>query len=726
MKVRRNHLLFGAALAVLLPAAPPALAQDADAGAEIVVTATKRAERLLDVPAAITAITSDQIETIGAHSTRDLVNFAPGVALQSDGFNNTVIIRGIAASGTVSTPLVGTIIDGVPYGSSSGVAYGGSSAINVNLSDVERVEVLKGPQGTLYGASAMGGLLSYVMKSSVPDAMEASGAVEVFDTRRGDMSYLVEGAIAAPIVADRVALRVSGFYNDFDGFIDNPRTGDRNADERTAKGGRIALNLRPTDTLQVDLSALYQAEKLGHVSTAYYNADRTPVVADYVSNAAVLARSKRDFQQYTVRINQELGFADLTSLTSWAKLENSLVADQTDTFFGPFFQSLNPAAQTVFLRNEPTTNKFTQELRLASANTTGIRWLVGGFYTSERSRLFQAYYGAGEEGEAVVAGLDPAVAVVVPSKYKEYAVFGNVTVPIGRLELTAGARYSHNDQQFQQNSEGPLAPILGLAPEGPLSKSDANRFDYLGVIKYQIGPSSMLYARIASGYRPGGPNTVFTGVPPSYAADELVNYEAGFKSSILDGKGSIELAAFYIDWKNIQVTAITAEGSGYFANGGKARSQGFELSANLRPVDGLSLTGSLAYTDAELREDIPSLSGKAGDRLVNSPRWSGSAVVDYRWPVGGRVTAFVGGNFQYAGSRTNAFPADPAQPFYPMKGFSQIDLRAGIETGPISVTAFVRNLADKRADLSAAYVAPVFQVAQLRPRQIGVRLAAAF
>lgn len=725
MKSHRSYLFAGAALGVCLIAAP-ALAQDRPTQVdEVVVTAQKRTERLQNVPAAISVVTDKEIEQIGARSTRDLINFVPGLALQSDGYNNTLIIRGISPGG-VSTPLVGTIIDGVPNGSSSGVAFGGTSAIDVNLADVERVEVLKGPQGTLYGASAMGGLLSYVMKSSIPTAVEGSGSIDGYGTRYGAGSFLAQASIAVPLISDKAALRVSAFYNDIGGFIDNPRTATPNANEMTSKGGRVALNLRPIDKLQIDLSGLYQLDERDSSNIAAFLPNRQPLIGPLDSNYALLRTGRREFQQYTARENLDLGFAQLTSMTSWASTKSAELADLTDTSFGPLFRLFNPAAQTAYGHTDPTTQKLTQELRLVSPNSTGFRWLAGVFYTRENSYMYQGFYGA-DAGGTPVAGLAPAVAVVVPSDYEEYAAFGNVTVPIGdRLELTGGLRVSHNNQRFQQNAIGPLAAIFGLAAFGPLSKSEADRLDYLGSAKYQITPTSMVYARTATGYRAGGPNVAFLGVPPTYGPDQLTNYEAGFKSSFLDGRGSIDFAAFYIDWKDIQVTAVNAAGNGYFANGGKARSQGFEATGILHPVQGLSLTGSFAYTDAKLSEDIPSLFAKAGERLPNSPEWSGSLIAEYRHPVTDDLTAVLGANYQYVGARTNSYAASKSPPLLKMDAYSQVDVRVGVETARYSITAFVRNLTDERADLTTGFSAGTVFASQLRPRQVGVRLSASF
>lgn len=732
MADQRGHLFCGVALSVLF-CGGTALAQDAPPlpSEEIVVTAQKREQRLVDVAASLSVLSEAQIEQIGAHSTLDLINFVPGLDISSDGFSNTPIVRGINP-GQVSTALVGTIIDGVPYGSSSGVAFGGSSSINVNLADVERVEVLLGPQGTLYGANAMAGLISYVMKSSIPSELTASGALESFSTEDGAGSFLAEGALALPIVADRIGLRISGFSNEFGGFIQNPRTGDADIGEVTAEGGRIALNMLPTSSLAIDISALYQLDQINGASSADFGLDRQPIVGALESNYALLPQGRREFQQYSARITQDFGGAELTSLTSWARLENAYRSDQTDgptgaAVIGFLVPAFFPTGETLYRQNNPETDKVTQELRLTSSNPSGFEWLLGAFYTRENSELNQSFNLAESEGSNPIVGAAPLWNIYVPSEYEEYAVFGNVTVPVAQhWELTAGLRFSENEQRYQQFGQGPFAALAGLLPVGPLSESSADRVDYNISARYELGPNSALYARVATGFRPGGPNTVFPDVPPSYEADELTNYEAGFRANMMEGRASLDFAVFYIDWDNIQVTAQTGGGAGYFANGGKARSMGFEGSATLRPIDGLSITGSLGYTDAELREDVPSLFGVAGEQLPNAPTWSGSLIAQYSRPLSQNHTAVLGANYQFVGSRTNGFSANPFQPQYEMEDYSQLDLSAGLETEHYTLTAFVRNVTDEQADLSVAFEPPVVRATQLRPRQIGVRLSARY
>ncbi|MGH7023174.1 MAG: TonB-dependent receptor [Caulobacteraceae bacterium] len=692
---------------------------------EVVVTAEKRTERLQEVPAAVSVVTNSTIQALDAHSFSDIVNFVPGLTLETDGRSNTLIIRGINA-GTVSTPLVGIVVDGVPYGSSSAEAFGGTTAPNLNLSDMERVEVLKGPQGTLYGASAMGGLISYVSKTAVPTKLEGNLDVEGYGTAHGDGSILADGSVAMPLVADKVGLRVSGFYDDLGGYLNNAQTHQSDVNSSVVDGGRGALDIRLSDTLKVDLSAFFQQNDLRSADSVAYNlATHQPLVGSYDVGHALLEPFTQEFQQYAARVTDDLGWGSLTSITGWSRIQTSEREDQTDGAFGQIFNAYFGAA-TAYVQNDVATDKVTEEVRLTSPTSQGVRWLAGLFYDHEQSGVDQTIWGAGPQGHGPIASLDPAIYILVPSTYQEYAGFGNLTVPVGgRIEVTGGLRVSHNDQTFFQHNGGPLAALFGLSAGGGGDSSDT-RVDYLGDIKYQIDAHAMAYFRVATGYRAGGPNTAFPGVPPTFGPDSLISYEVGSKSSFYGGRVAIDASAFYIDWSRIQLTAATPGGEGYFTNGGKARSQGLEASLILTPIAGLSITSNISYVDAELLQDVPQLSAVKGERLPNSPRFSGSVIAEYRWRLWDGFDAIVGGNYRHVGSRTTSFAASINPPEYLLDAYSQVDLNVGIENTRYRVTAFVRNLTDARGFLSDNYYNNAANLTLIRPRQVGVRLSLKF
>jgi outer membrane receptor protein involved in Fe transport len=382
-------------------------------------------------------------------------------------------------------------------------------------------------------------------------------------------------------------------------------------------------------------------------------------------------------------------------------------------------------ADTTYIQNDVATDKVSEEVRLASPGSTGLRWLAGLFYTHESSNVDQAYWGAGAQGLNPLPSLDPAVYILVPSTYQEYAAFGNLTVPVGdRIELTGGLRVSHNDQTFYQYNGGPLASLFGLSAGAGGDSSDTH-VDYLGDIKFKIDSHDMAYFKVATGYRAGGPNTAFPGVPGSFGPDSLVSYEVGLKSSYLDGRVVLDASAFYIDWSKIQLTA-ELNGDGYFTNGGSARSQGLEASLDVDPLRGLSLSANLSYVDAELLDDVPQLSAVKGEPLPNSPRWSGSLIAQYRWPLWNGYDGVVGGNYRYVGARTTSFAASQAPPEFLLDAYNQVDLDVGVDNGRYRLTAFVRNLTDSRGFLANEYYNNVANLALIRPRQVGARLSVRF
>jgi outer membrane receptor protein involved in Fe transport len=326
---------------------------------------------------------------------------------------------------------------------------------------------------------------------------------------------------------------------------------------------------------------------------------------------------------------------------------------------------------------------------------------------------------------------NPLIYAVRPASYRDLSAFGNVTYQFtDRLDVTAGLRYSSNEQHFTTDGGGFLVNAgAGLAPTVITRDTGRSSED---VITYMVSPrfrpteDTMLYARVASGYRPGGPNPALDGIEPSFDADRLVNYELGAKADFLQRRASVDLALFYIDWTDIQLQLNTPTNIVYRANGGNAISKGVELSTTFIPVQGLRIGGNLAYTDARLQEDVPALQARDGDRVPSVPRWTASLTSSYSFPLAAVASGEVGFGYRYVGETEYPFESNPTS--YALDAYSLLDAYAAATFERFNVRLFARNLLDERAYSSVLGGGGpgAVQLTLVQPRTIGVSVDVTF
>lgn len=694
---------------------------------EVFVTAQKRAESIWDVPASVSAIGAAQLERLGAIQLTDYAGYVPGLAVDNGGAPglNTITLRGISAGNSASST-VGVYVGDSPVGSSSAYAQGGRLSLDLLPYDVERIEVLRGPQGTLYGASTLGGLLKYVMRSPDLDAFTARVGGEGSRTQGADdASWGARAAVNVPIVPGKLALRASLSNQQSAGYIDNVASGREDENGTQQLSGRAALLWRASDTVTLELAAIHQDIDADGLSMVQLDAATgAPVFGDLTRSHVTPETFKSALNFYTATLNWQVGEMALTSATSYARTQFRQRADQTDEL-NPLLEPLvGPAWYPASL--DLDLDRFTQEVRLASAPGGTIEWLFGGFYTEEDSANRQLIH-VQMPGGAPFIGLDPAAAARLPSDYREVAAFGDLTYHFtDSFDVTAGARWARNEQSFEQiDGGGTIVPV----GEARASGSDT-------VVTYMFSPrvhfdkDVMLYGRVASGYRPGGANVALPGIPAEYAADELINYELGLKAVFVDARVSADLSIFYIDWSDIQLVTSGGAGTTALANGGSAKSKGVELTNAYSPTDGLRLALNIAYTQAELTEDMPPLAGlvgRSGDQLPTVPEWSGSLTFDYEFLHVGGWTAAVGTGYRYVGERSGNFVA-PGTPRVRLESYDMWDLNARIFNERYTLRLFAKNLSDERAyadAVTASTLAPV-DASVLTPRIVGLSVDVAF
>ena len=722
----RNSYLAGCAVAGLLIAAGPAQAEAAGAAdtgpEEIVVTAQKRTELLKDVPSSITAVTANSLQQVMATKLDDYVARIPGLIVSQAGGANAatqLTIRGLT-TGAGGNPTVGVYIDESPFGGSSGV--GGYTVPDLDPQDLARVEVLRGPQGTLYGAGSLGGLLKYV--TADPDPKRFTGRVQVDGSAvdGGGKGYGMRGSVNMPL-GEELALRVSGYNRRDPGYVDNVLTGAKNINHTRFYGGRAALGWQ-NDTWKVRASALYQHYSGSAAIVDYDSANFQPEYGDLKqSRANGTTNVRQNIGAYSLLVEGDLGFATLTSASSYNR-QSMLFHLDYSTILSPIFAPAFGIPTLGFKNETPIlVKKYTQEVRLASPASDTLSWQIGAFYTHETQDVGALVDPIDSLTGAAIAGLPVIGAGVSDTKFREVAAFGDATWHVDpAFDVTVGLRYSRNRQRNTASFSGLIFPASTITVR---SRDDALTF--LINPSYHLDENTMVYARVASGYRPGGPNTVSPTLPQSYGPDKVVNYELGLKSELLDRRLSLELSGFWIDWKDIQIQRVDALGS-YIANGPSAVSKGLEATASIRPARGIELYGNITYTDAHLTRDLPPGSALAisGDRLPLNAKWAGAVGASYTVPLVDDWKGSLGVDWRHVGWRAGAFP-NPGQVRFHLPAYDTVNLRAGINDDRWSFTAFVKNLNDVRGRSTDVNLGVgLTSVSVIQPRTFGLSAAAKF
>jgi iron complex outermembrane receptor protein len=694
------------------------------APSEIIVTASRRGERLGNVASSITALGSAQLENLVASRFDDFVSQIPNISFAGNGRGNRlVILRGISTSSNDQNATVATYIDDVPVGSSTSLAVGARFKPDVDAFDLDRLEVLRGPQGTLYGANSLGGLIKYVTKPPRTDKYEFYGRGEVNTVAHGGEGYGVNLGANIPL-GKALALRVSGFHSKEAGFIDNVG-GKNDVNDLKTSGARATLLAKVSDALTLKASAMYQRYRTGAESTVNITNISTGELAfgPYQQQRFTPEPQTLKFQLYALSANWDLGFGNLTSTTSYSITDVYRTRDYTQPYTNPI------RVPGVFLYSNGLgvkTDKFTQEIKLASPSNKKLEWILGGIYTNEKSRAKTLIVGLTAPG---VVGTGAAANVFSDdskSKYEQYAAFGDVTVYLGeKFDITGGLRYSEDKVELVTIGGG-LLNGAGSVSAPPATKKGT--WTFLVTPRLHISDDTMIYGRAAKGFRPGGPNIVTAaaiaaGAGQSFAPDSLINYEVGLKTSVLDRRLSFDLSLFYINWKDIQIR--TSSGGFFFiGNAGTAVSKGGELSINARPTAGLSLNVNVGYTDARLASDALGIGGRNGDILPNVPKWTLGGAVDYSFPLAEKLEGSLGLSFRVIDDRLADFNRNFA-PRYSADGYGTLDLRAGLKFEKFNVDLFARNVTDTRGVESATTNFFNFNNLTIsRPRTLGVAVTA--
>jgi iron complex outermembrane receptor protein len=691
---------------------------------EIVVTAQKREERIQDVPVPVTVLSGQTLVDSNQLRIQDYYSSVPGFnVVPANNGSQFLSIRGITTGGFTS-PTVAVVIDDLPYGINASVP-------DLDPGDLVRVEVLRGPQGALYGASGMGGLVKFVTVD--PSTTGVSGHLQAGTSsvyNGSELGYSFRGSVNVPL-SDTFAILASGFTREEPGYIDNPVRHEDALNKERVSGGRLAALWQPSEILSVKFSALYQDTKQfggNDVETPNAQFPQTAGLGNLQQNDFPgTGGSEQVAQAYGITATAHMGNATLTSVSGYTAYQYNNSFDYTYALGGPGFG--------VPLLNEDRVDKVSEEIRLSMPLGPTVDWLLGGFYTHERSNNTQNAVIVDASTGAVT---EDAFNEFIPQTYAEYAAFTDLTFHISSsFDIQVGGRESNIRQTSAQTETGPL---LGSASPYVLPESDSknNVFTYLVTPQFKISPDVMVYTRLASGYRPGGVNLSLgpaSGTPPQYGADKTEDYEIGLKGSFFDHRLIVDTSAYYIDWKNIQLqVANTQTGFSYNINGSRAKSEGLEFSVQLKPADGLTLGAWTAFSNAVLTKNFPplctpgaigcsSVYGAAGDRLPDSSRFSGNLSIEQTRTIGADWTASVGAVETYVGNKLNIFEDSPTTPREIYPAYAKTDLHGSLKHGPWTAIIFANNVTNKNAIIGGGDGAfPPFGFYILQPRTVGLSL----
>jgi outer membrane receptor protein involved in Fe transport len=750
------HLLASTASLCAAPALAAAeleqtaTAQDADNQAvkvsvdgDIIVTATRRETTVQNTPMVINAVSADALKKTNSRSIADIAAQVPALTVQDQGpGQKRYTIRSITAAGE---PQVGLYLDEIPITGFTGEnTSAGSQQPDVKLWDIERVEVLQGPQGTLYGAGSQGGTIRIL--SARPNLSDFLGVVSgtVSGVSSGGTNTSINGTLNVPIIQDKLGLRVTA-YRDVDaGYIDEYYLQKKDTNSVRARGGRLSLRARPVEDWTIDFIAYYQKTHFGNlfnIHPAFQTVTGTPwVAANFVNQSG-----DDKFRAYNMISSYDMPWATLSVSGSYQHrtLINHKDSVVTHNFSCPTRDYVNCqpfdqvrarlAAGTLrALRNFQDVKSYSGEIRLSSAGSGPLQWTVGGFYQN-RENQFQLLSGlADANGDYDGEPARTRFARANQDDTRQIAGFGELTYKLtDSLSATAGLRVFEVRRDLASQSLRASATEITTGTVFPTSKykesSQTSKFQ----VNWKVTPDLLVYVGASQGFRLGGPNLplgLTIDLPPPYKSDSIWDYELGFKSGWWNNRVTLNGALYYMVWSGIQAQGTDVTGAySFITNAGDAKAVGAEMELSAKPLDWLQLNLGGSYTDAKLVGDQPfqplSINKVSpGDHLPYTPKWtiSNSAQADFSL---GSVPAWVRGEFSYQSGRSTAFnPISPA--FTTLPDWQLINLSAGVTIADrYDINLFIRNLMNDVTYVSGFYNAQVpVAINSSAPRTIGITL----
>ena len=764
---QRSRALGTASLAFCLLASLSALADPTPTTEVITVTAQKRAEDVKEVPLNITVLTGTQLQEQHINDITDLAREVPGLSFSNEGGTglSKIELRGISSD--AGSPTVGIYLDEVPITMRNLLNTG---ATEPQFFDLDRIEVLRGPQGTLYGASSLGGTVRFISKQ--PDLDDFGGNVysELSGTKHGGINYEESGVVNVPIVKGLSAIRLGADWLDNSGYINQLSPSGQLIDDdiNDEKTGvlRATLKARLNDDLTITPAVFFQRLRVD--DTSVYD-----LSLPSLSTAKLVQERGRDTLFVpSITADYDLHWADLTSVSSYFWRQFNRVQD------GTYYNSVllantlagDPATVAAFPNVDPspigrlpspayiypTTRQYSEELRLASKSMadTGLpySWIGGLYFSDQHVHLSDQEYITGVDGALeTLYGTSPVNIPVISNpltddlvysntdRYDErqYAVFGEFTYsPVDTVRLTAGLRYNFARESLGGTGGGYYN--ADAAPEfGYNSRSYAVTPKF--AVTWDVTQTQTLYANASKGFRLGAPNQPIpqfecsadfanlgiSGAPERYNSDSLWSYELGDKARLFDNRLSVDAAVYYITWKNVQQHIyLPICGFDYTTNAGNAESYGTEVSMRGRVTTDLVLTASASYTHSTLTQVDPGLGATVGEELLGTPLWTAAFGAEYTHPVRDGMEGFIRADWEWTGPSRGAF--SNTDPDYGRPVYNVLNASVGADFGSMVVTLYAKNLLDQNKTIQRPSLLSVSEGYTVRPLTIGVTLSKDF
>ena len=706
---------------------------------EIVVYANKRAESASKIAGAVTAIDSATLEKTGSSQLADYLSLAPGVNFNSSTPGYSVItIRGVSSDtiNSLAQTAVGMYYDDIPLTDPAVPLV----VPDIDAFDAQRVEVLRGPQGALYGSASLGGAVNYIPMAPDPNSFAFSALASGSQSTNASIGGSGKAMVNVPLIEDTLGLRLVGHYTHVPGYIDNVGTGVDGANEVTTKGGRAILGWNPADETTIRLTGLYQQTRLG--DAAYTD----PRLDDLQKNTLAPEPSSNTIRLMSLRVEQQFEEAGtLAFIGGYQDKDGSIEYD------GATALGLQALGQRAPLIQDGKVKGYSAELRFVSPSDETFEYLAGISYADRKEDVtanlnLATLEQATDQLATTLALLGLPLPAVVTDSLTLIGERARITAPekaaffegtlhfLERFKLTAGGRYYDNSVDSTVDSSGLL-----IIPAGGLMITDSRSNKAKGfnpkVSLAWEGDEVLLYTLYSRGYRLGGPNispsTPIFRTDPTYDPDKVDNYEIGAKTAWFDRRLTLDVSAFWIDWQDIQL--VVAESTGtfkYLDNAGDARIKGVELALAAQPLSFLTARSSLTFLDARLREDYDPNNGRPpaekGDRLPGTPEWAASNTLTASWQdLSWQPSVTLIHRYEGRSSTNLSFQE------VKKGGYNLFDLRAGVKLGDFSLTAFGRNLTDKRGVTAANnYAQASGDVLSLKfitpPRCVGLELGYSF
>lgn len=713
---------------------------------DLVVTAAKRPSTNFRLPVSVSAVSSTAIDDLGAYDFQSLSVHLAGVTTTNLGpGRNKIFVRGLSdgpfADRTQS--MVGVYIDEAP------INFNDTNP-DIRLFDVDRIELIRGPQGTLYGAGSLGGIYRVITnKPDLADTFLKTRAAFAL-THGGGPTKQIDAVFNTPIVQDRLAFRLTAYTDIRGGYIDNIEPARENINDLQIYGARPAIRWQVNEDWTVDGTVTLQS--IDYEDSQYY----TPGLGRNQRAGLVQEPYVDSFINGGLTIRGELGPAVVTSASTYIDRDIHETADASkglpfldeleglqdgiltpsnlDQFFGAedFLDNFQQDAIAYFTRDN--IQAFSHETRVQSKAGTSLEWLIGGFFLHHRQKMNGVLALAFDDEEALVALTQRRVETT-----SDIALFGEATYWFDdRFSLTAGVRYSHNTLKLDYMSNFVLDDDTQLV-EG--SKSTDKLIPKIAA-RYQWSEDVQTYMQVSTGYRVGGLNintplealvaadpneTLPTDVATDFQSDTLLNFEIGAKTYWFDRRLLLNVSAFYVEWYDIQSDQISAAGFPYVTNVGHARNLGYEIEFAAFPLAGIEIRGSFFWNDSELLEDNAYLGIEAGDHLPAIAENTASLAALYEFPLSASLDATISADYSYIGKSALTFDEDNSPA---MGQYGILNARVVVSHESWRAGLYGQNLTDTRANTFAYgnsfMLGKSNQITPPRPRTLGVFLEYTF